>query len=93
MIVEAQATPRLANKVIEKVREVTDKPSANVVLDGHYHAVRVLSHIGLWGGNDQSCSGRRPPPWSKERGQEQIGNKEFQPFSPRLLKAMNQSGP
>ena len=26
MIVEAQATPRLANKVIEKVREVTDKP-------------------------------------------------------------------
>ena len=41
MIVEAQATPRLANKVIEKVREVTDKPISHVVLT-HYHAVRVL---------------------------------------------------
>jgi len=41
MIVEAQATPRLANKVIEKVREVTDKPITHVVLT-HYHAVRVL---------------------------------------------------
>lgn len=41
MIVEAQATPRLASKVIEKVREVTDKPISHVVLT-HYHAVRVL---------------------------------------------------
>ena len=41
MIVEAQATPRLAHKVIEKVREVTDKPISHVVLT-HYHAVRVL---------------------------------------------------
>ena len=41
MIIEAQATPRLANKVIEKVRSVTDKPITHVVLN-HYHAVRVL---------------------------------------------------
>ena len=41
MIVEAQATPRLASKVIEKVREVTDKPITHLVLT-HYHAVRVL---------------------------------------------------
>jgi glyoxylase-like metal-dependent hydrolase (beta-lactamase superfamily II) len=41
MIVEAQATPRLARKVIEKVREVTDKPISHLVLT-HYHAVRVL---------------------------------------------------
>ena len=41
MIVEAQATPRLAGKVIEKVREVTDKPISHLVLT-HYHAVRVL---------------------------------------------------
>ncbi len=41
MIVEAQATPRLASKVIEKVREVTDKPISHLVLT-HYHAVRVL---------------------------------------------------
>lgn len=41
MIVDAQATPRLANKVIEKIRGVTDKPIKYVVLS-HYHAVRVL---------------------------------------------------
>jgi glyoxylase-like metal-dependent hydrolase (beta-lactamase superfamily II) len=41
MIVDAQATPRLAGKVIEKVRSVTDKPIKYVVLT-HYHAVRVL---------------------------------------------------
>ena len=41
MIVEAQATPRLARKVIDCVRTVTDKPISHVVLT-HYHAVRVL---------------------------------------------------
>ncbi|MEO3998242.1 MBL fold metallo-hydrolase [Mesorhizobium sp. CAU 1732] len=41
MIVDAQATPRLANKVIEKIRTVTDKPIKYVGLT-HYHAVRVL---------------------------------------------------
>lgn len=41
MIVDAQATPRLASKVIEKIRSVTDKPIKYVVLS-HYHAVRVL---------------------------------------------------
>lgn len=41
MIVDAQATPRLAAKVVEKVRSVTDKPIRYVVLT-HYHAVRVL---------------------------------------------------
>jgi glyoxylase-like metal-dependent hydrolase (beta-lactamase superfamily II) len=41
MIVEAQATPRLARMVIEKVRSVTDKPISHLVLT-HYHAVRVL---------------------------------------------------
>jgi glyoxylase-like metal-dependent hydrolase (beta-lactamase superfamily II) len=41
MIVEAQATPELANKVIEKVRSVTDKPITHLSLT-HYHAVRVL---------------------------------------------------
>jgi glyoxylase-like metal-dependent hydrolase (beta-lactamase superfamily II) len=41
MVVDAQATPRLAGKVIEKIRSVTDKPIRYVVLT-HYHAVRVL---------------------------------------------------
>ena len=41
MVVEAQATPRLARKVIEEIRRVTDKPITHLVLT-HYHAVRVL---------------------------------------------------
>lgn len=41
MIVEAQATPRLARKVIDHVRAVTDKPITHLALT-HYHAVRVL---------------------------------------------------
>ena len=41
MIVDAQATPRLANKVIDNIRSVTDKPIKYVTLT-HYHAVRVL---------------------------------------------------
>ncbi|MCT7374200.1 MBL fold metallo-hydrolase [Chelativorans salis] len=41
MVIEAQATPRLAGKVIEKIRTVTDKPITHLVLS-HYHAVRVL---------------------------------------------------
>lgn len=41
MVIEAQATPRLANQVIERIRGVTDKPIKHLVLT-HYHAVRVL---------------------------------------------------
>ena len=41
MIIDTQATPRLANVVVEKIRSVTDKPIKHVVLS-HYHAVRVL---------------------------------------------------
>jgi len=41
MVVEAQATPYLAEKVIERVRSVTDKPISHLVLT-HYHAARVL---------------------------------------------------
>ncbi|MDH3263828.1 MAG: MBL fold metallo-hydrolase [Paracoccaceae bacterium] len=41
MVIEAQATPRLARKVIECIRSVTDKPITHLALT-HYHAVRVL---------------------------------------------------
>ncbi len=41
MVIEAQATPDLARKVIDEVRKVTDKPISHLVLT-HYHAVRVL---------------------------------------------------
>jgi glyoxylase-like metal-dependent hydrolase (beta-lactamase superfamily II) len=41
LVMDAQATPGLASLVIERVRQVTDKPVKYVVLS-HYHAVRVL---------------------------------------------------
>ncbi|GAC1334396.1 MAG: MBL fold metallo-hydrolase [Beijerinckiaceae bacterium] len=41
LVMDAQATPGLASLVIERVRQVTDKPIKYVVLS-HYHAVRVL---------------------------------------------------
>src|SRR6201992_3708521 len=41
LVFEAEAPPAMTNKVIERVRTVTDKPIKYVVLS-HYHAVRVL---------------------------------------------------
>jgi glyoxylase-like metal-dependent hydrolase (beta-lactamase superfamily II) len=41
MVVDAQATPAMAQEVITHVRKVTDKPIRYVLLT-HYHAVRVL---------------------------------------------------
>src|SRR5712672_3736119 len=41
VVFDAQSTPAMANKVIERVRTVTDQPIKYVVLS-HYHAVRVL---------------------------------------------------
>ena len=41
MVIDTQATPVMAEDVIRRVREVTDKPIKYVVLS-HYHAVRVL---------------------------------------------------
>lgn len=41
MVIDTQATPIMANDVIRRIREVTDKPIKYVLLS-HYHAVRVL---------------------------------------------------
>jgi len=80
MIIEAQATPRLANKVIEKLREVTDKPISHLVLT-HYHAVRVLGASAY--GADQIIMGDAARAMVVERGQEDWDS-EFQRF-PRLF--------
>ena len=80
MIVEAQATPRLANKVIEKVREVTDKPITHLVLT-HYHAVRVLGASAYGAGQIIMSEAARA--MVAERGQEDWDS-EFQRF-PRLF--------
>ncbi|MEL7206532.1 MAG: MBL fold metallo-hydrolase, partial [Pseudomonadota bacterium] len=80
MIVEAQATPRLAEKVIEKVRSVTDKPISHLVLT-HYHAVRVLGASAY--GADQVIMSDAARAMVVERGQEDWDS-EFQRF-PRLF--------
>lgn len=41
IVVDARATPAMAQDVIEKVRSVTDLPIKYIILT-HYHAVRVL---------------------------------------------------
>ena len=41
MVIDTQATPVMAQDVIRRIREVTDKPIRYVMLS-HYHAVRVL---------------------------------------------------
>lgn len=80
MIVEAQATPRLAYKVIEKVRSVTDKPISHVVLT-HYHAVRVLGASAF--NAPQVIMGEKARAMVVERGAEDWAS-EFQRF-PRLF--------
>ncbi|MDU8942207.1 MBL fold metallo-hydrolase [Ovoidimarina sediminis] len=80
MIVEAQATPRLAQKVIDKVRDVTDKPISHLVLT-HYHAVRVLGASAYGAG--QTIMSETARAMVAERGQEDWDS-EFQRF-PRLF--------
>src|SRR5216110_1373307 len=41
MVIDTQATPVMAEDVIRRIRQVTDKP-VKYVLMSHYHAVRVL---------------------------------------------------
>jgi glyoxylase-like metal-dependent hydrolase (beta-lactamase superfamily II) len=41
MVIDTQATPDMAQDVIRRIREITDKPIKYVVLS-HYHAVRVM---------------------------------------------------
>lgn len=45
MVIDTQATPVMAEDVIRRIREVTDKPIQYVLLS-HYHAVRVLGASG-----------------------------------------------
>ncbi len=80
MVVEAQATPRLARKVIEEIRKVTDKPISHLALT-HYHAVRVLGASAY--GAPQILMSEKARAMVAERGQEDWDS-EFQRF-PRLF--------
>jgi glyoxylase-like metal-dependent hydrolase (beta-lactamase superfamily II) len=80
MVVEAQATPRLAQKVIDCIRTVTDKPITHLALT-HYHAVRVLGASAF--GAQQIIMSDTARAMVVERGQEDWDS-EFGRF-PRLF--------
>ncbi|MEL6642880.1 MAG: MBL fold metallo-hydrolase [Pseudomonadota bacterium] len=80
MVVEAQATPRLARKVIDCIRTVTDKPITHLALT-HYHAVRVLGAQAF--GAPQILMSEPARAMVVERGQEDWDS-EFARF-PRLF--------
>ncbi|MGC9420332.1 MAG: MBL fold metallo-hydrolase, partial [Rhodovulum sp.] len=80
MVIEAQATPRLAEKVIAEIRRVTDKPITHLVLT-HYHAVRVLGASAF--GAVQVIMSDTARAMVAERGQEDWDS-EFARF-PRLF--------
>ena len=80
MVIEAQATPRLARKVIDCIRSVTDKPISHLVLT-HYHAVRVLGASAI--DAPQVIMSEKARAMVVERGQEDWDS-EFGRF-PRLF--------
>ncbi|HRP77326.1 MAG TPA: MBL fold metallo-hydrolase [Rhodocyclaceae bacterium] len=72
MIIDATATPVMAQSVIAKVREITDKPIKYVVLT-HYHAVRVLGASGYKGeGLEQIIASQDTYELIVERGQQDM---------------------
>jgi glyoxylase-like metal-dependent hydrolase (beta-lactamase superfamily II) len=82
MVIDAQATPAMAQKVIEHIRQVTDKPVRHVVLS-HYHAVRVLGASAY--GASEIIASDLCRAMIVERGQEDWDS-EFARF-PRLFQA------
>ena len=82
MVIDAQATPAMAQTVIERIRTVTDKPIKYVVLS-HYHAVRVLGASG-YGAEHIICS-EATRDMIVERGAQDYKS-ELQRF-PRLFQA------
>lgn len=82
MVIDTQATPKMAGSVIEHIRRVTDKPIKYVVLS-HYHAVRVLGAKAY--GAEQVIASDATRGLIVERGQEDWDS-EFGRF-PRLFRA------
>ena len=81
MVIEAQATPHMAQDVIDKVRSVTDKPIKYLALT-HYHAVRVLGASAY--AAQEIITSQKTYEMILERGQ-QDWDSEFQRF-PRLFR-------
>ncbi len=83
MVIDTQATPAMAQDVIARVWEVTDKPIRYVVLT-HYHAVRVLGASAY--GADHVIASRGTFELIQERGQHDMDS-EIQRF-PRLFQGV-----
>jgi glyoxylase-like metal-dependent hydrolase (beta-lactamase superfamily II) len=83
MVIDTQATPVMAQDVIRRIREVTDKPIRYVVLS-HYHAVRVLGASAY--GAEQVIASRDTYELILERGEADMAS-EIGRF-PRLFRAV-----
>ena len=83
MVIDTQATPVMAQDVIRRIREVTDKPIRYVVLS-HYHAVRVLGASGY--APDHVIASRDTYDLIVERGAQDMQS-EIERF-PRLFRAV-----
>ena len=83
MVIDAQATPVMAQDVLRHIRSVTDKPVEHVVLT-HYHAVRVLGASGY--GARQVIASRDTYDLIHERGAADMKS-EIERF-PRLFRAV-----
>ena len=67
MVIDARATPEMAQDLVRYIRKVTDKPVKYVVLT-HYHAVRVLGASGY--GAEHVIASRPTLEMIKERGKQ-----------------------
>jgi glyoxylase-like metal-dependent hydrolase (beta-lactamase superfamily II) len=83
MVIDTQATPVMAQDVIRRIREVTDKPIKYVVMS-HYHAVRVLGASAY--GAQQIIASRGTHELIVERGEADMRS-EIDRF-PRLFRAV-----
>ncbi|MFO1321370.1 MAG: MBL fold metallo-hydrolase [Burkholderiales bacterium] len=83
LVADTQATPVMAQDVIRRIREVTDKPIRYVVLT-HYHAVRVLGATAY--GPQQIIASQDTYDLIVERGTQDMKS-EIERF-PRLFRAV-----
>jgi glyoxylase-like metal-dependent hydrolase (beta-lactamase superfamily II) len=82
MVIDAQATPAMANDVIARVAQITDKPIKYVLLT-HYHAVRALGASAFKGAEILASDATRG--LIAERGREDMES-EIARF-PRLFRS------
>ncbi|MGQ9369358.1 MBL fold metallo-hydrolase [Azospirillum sp. ST 5-10] len=83
MVIDARATPAMAEDLVRHIRRVTDKPVRHVLLT-HYHAVRVLGASGYRA--DNVIASDATLELIRERGQQDMDS-EIQRF-PRLFRAV-----